>query len=127
MPRYFSIFLAALTLVLSACHISKPGLKPKLRVVQVQKGIASIYLDHRTASGEPYRSYAMVSAHRTWPIGTLVRVTHVHTGQNAIVRINDRGPYIRGRVIDLTPAAASCIGLQRHHGICPVRLERLQH
>lgn len=126
MSRFPLLSLIALIVVLSACHSAKPVQTPASSVIQVQEGIASIYKDHRTASGEPYRSRALVAAHRTWPMGTMVRVTHVHTGQSAIVRINDRGPYIRGRVIDLTPAAASAIGLTPKHGICRVRLERLK-
>jgi rare lipoprotein A len=126
MSRFPLLSLIALIVVLSACHSAKPVQTSASSVIQVQEGIASIYKDHRTASGEPYRSRAMVAAHRTWPMGTMVRVTHVHTGQSAIVRINDRGPYIRGRVIDLTPAAASAIGLTPKHGICRVRLERLK-
>ena len=125
MPRY--LFLIALLALVTSCRHSGPVTScPHLKVLQVQDGIASIYRDHRTASGEPYRSSAMVAAHRTWPLGTRVRVTHLHTGKSAIVRINDRGPYIRGRVIDLTPAAASAIGLTPRHGLCRVRLERLQ-
>jgi len=52
----------------------------------------------------------MTAAHRSLPFGTLVRVTNQHTGRSVIVRINDRGPFIRGRVIDLMPAAARAIG-----------------
>lgn len=95
-------------------------------VVQTQTGIASLYTDRRTASGERFQSSAMAAAHRTWPMGTKVRVTHLGTGRSAIVRINDRGPYIRGRIIDLTPAAAGAIGLTRRQGIARVRLERLK-
>jgi rare lipoprotein A len=127
MSRIYSLVLLLLVMALSACSSRQSARVPsKPRVVQVQDGLASVYRDHRTASGEPYRSRAMVAAHRTWPMGTMVRVTHRHTGQSAMVRINDRGPYIRGRVIDLTPAAASAIGLTPRHGICKVRLERLQ-
>jgi rare lipoprotein A len=127
MSRFIRLLCLGLVLLLSACQTAKPKVaEPIPKVIQVQDGIASIYKDHRTASGEPYRSRAMVAAHRTWPMGTLVRVTHLHTGQKVVVRINDRGPYIRGRVIDLTPAAAAAIGLTPRHGICRVRLERLQ-
>ena len=126
MSRYLLLLLCVLGAFLSACSTPKPTPPaPRARVLQVQDGIASIYRDHRTASGEKYRASAMVAAHRTWPMGSMVRVTHRHTGQSTIVRINDRGPYIRGRVIDLTPAAAAAIGLTPKHGICQVRLERL--
>jgi rare lipoprotein A len=62
----------------------------------------------------------MTAAHRTLPFGTLVRVTNEHTGRSVVVRINDRGPFIRGRVIDLMPAAARAIGCD---GLARVTLE----
>ena len=83
-----------------------------------QSGIASIYgngdgyAGKRTASGERLNVHAMTAAHRTLPFGTKVRVTNTKTGRTAIVRINDRGPFVRGRVIDLSPAAASAIGIK---------------
>lgn len=95
-------------------------------VIQTEVGVASIYRDHRTASGERFKSSALTAAHKKWPMGTRVRVTHLVSGRTVIVRINDRGPYIKGRVIDLTPAAASMIGLSRQQGVARVRLERLR-
>jgi rare lipoprotein A len=62
----------------------------------------------------------MTAAHRTLPFGTLVRVTNQNTGRSVIVRINDRGPFIRGRVIDVTPAAARALGFS---GLAPVNVE----
>ncbi len=56
---------------------------------------------------------ALTAAHRTLPFGTMVRVTNDRTGRSVVVRINDRGPFVRGRVIDLTPAGAQCAGLFR--------------
>ena len=75
-----------------------------------------------TANGERYNQYALTAAHRSLPFGTRVRVTNVNNGRSVIVRINDRGPFIRGRVIDLSTAAASNIGMI-HHGVVPVRLQ----
>jgi rare lipoprotein A len=75
-----------------------------------QTGIASVYSGGRTANGERASPRGMTAAHRSLPFGTLVRVTNQHTGRSVIVRINDRGPFIRGRVIDLMPAAARAIG-----------------
>jgi rare lipoprotein A len=76
-----------------------------------QSGIASVYSDGtRTASGEHMSPSAMTAAHRTLPFGTMVRVTDNHSGRSVVVRINDRGPFVRGRVIDLTPAAARALG-----------------
>ncbi len=95
-------------------------------VLATQTGIASFYSGSRTASGERLNPRALTAAHRTWPFGSQVRVTHLATGRQVVVRINDRGPFTRGRVIDLTPAAAEVIGLARRHGIARVRIERLR-
>jgi rare lipoprotein A len=61
----------------------------------------------------------MTAAHRSLPFGTMVRVTHRRSGRSVVVRINDRGPFVRGRVIDLTPAAARELGFS---GLAPVTL-----
>lgn len=79
----------------------------------------------RTANGERFNQNAMTAAHRTLPFGTLVRVTNVENGQSAIVRINDRGPFIRGRIIDLSVGAARAIDMYSD-GVASVRLEVLQ-
>src|SRR5262249_59762780 len=86
-------------------------------------GIASVYDQSSgaaTARGEPLREDAMTAAHRTLPFGTMVRVTNRRNGQVAVVRINDRGPFVRGRVIDLSPAAGHALGLS---GLIEVSLE----
>ena len=75
-----------------------------------QTGIASVYSGEQTANGEYAHASALTAAHRTLPFGTMVMVTNTQTDRSVIVRINDRGPYIRGRVIDLTPAGARAIG-----------------
>jgi len=86
-----------------------------------QSGIAAIYSYHsRTASGETSRPSALTAAHRTLPFGTMVRVTNKRNGRTVVVRINDRGPFTRGRVIDLTPAAATHLGFS---GLTPVSLD----
>jgi len=76
-----------------------------------QSGVASVYSGGRTANGERMVSSAMTAAHRSLPFGTMVRVTNSHTGRSVVVRINDRGPFVHGRVIDLSPAAAHAIGM----------------
>jgi rare lipoprotein A len=73
-------------------------------------GIASVYSDERTANGEYADAAALTAAHRTLPFGTKVKVTNVETGRFVVVRINDRGPFVKGRIIDLTPAGAKAIG-----------------
>jgi rare lipoprotein A len=74
-------------------------------------GIASVYTDKDTASGEPMDPAAMTAAHRTLPFGTEVTVVNRDKGRSAVVRINDRGPYVQGRVIDLSPTAAQALGV----------------
>jgi rare lipoprotein A len=77
-----------------------------------QSGIASVYAydGGRTASGERASPGALTAAHRTLPFGTMVRVTNRSSGRSVVVRINDRGPFVSGRIIDLTPAAARALG-----------------
>jgi rare lipoprotein A len=75
-----------------------------------QSGVASVYSGGRTANGERALPSGLTAAHRTLPFGTRVRVTNRHSGRSVIVRINDRGPFVRGRVIDVTPAAAHALG-----------------
>lgn len=90
-----------------------------------QTGIASWYMMGQvTANGERYEPLKLTAAHRTLPFGTKVRVTNLKNGQSVVVRINDRGPFIRGRIIDLSLGAADVIGLT-DIGLTKVRVERL--
>jgi len=77
------------------------------------------YSGARTASGEHVQSGALTAAHKTLPFGTMVRVTNRRNNRSVVVRINDRGPFVRGRVIDLTPAGARALGMS---GLAPVSL-----
>jgi len=88
-------------------------------LADTQTGIASVYSGEQTANGEYAHASALTAAHRTLPFGTMVEVTNTQTGRSVVVRINDRGPFVRGRVIDLTPAGARAIGSS---GLAPVRL-----
>jgi rare lipoprotein A len=92
-------------------------------VAMAQSGIASVYGydGQKTANGERASSHGMTAAHRTLPFGTHVRVTNTRNGRRVVVRINDRGPFVRGRVIDLTPAAAKALGFS---GLAPVNVAR---
>ena len=75
-------------------------------------GIASTYVDIEVACpGERYAAGAMAAAHRTLPCGSRVEVTNRKNGRKVVVRVNDRGPHVAGRIIDLTPGAALVIGL----------------
>jgi rare lipoprotein A len=96
------------------------GLIGASSIAQAQSGIASVYSGGRSASGERASASGMTAAHRTLPFGTLVRVTYRRSGRSVVVRINDRGPFVRGRVIDVTPAAARALGFS---GLAPVTLD----
>ncbi|SUT87788.1 rare lipoprotein A [Actinobacillus ureae] len=90
-----------------------------------QSGIASYYADkfngRRTANGEKFSNSAMTAAHKTLPFGTLVEVTNMRNGRSVVVRVNDRGPYVHARVVDLSKAAARQLGMH-HSGIARVKL-----
>jgi peptidoglycan lytic transglycosylase len=92
---------------------------------EAQSGLASHYgyTGNRTASGERANPAGMTAAHRSLPFGTRVKVTNRRNGRSVVVRINDRGPFVRGRVIDLTNGAARAIGFT---GIAPVTLAVLR-
>jgi len=97
-----------------------------LAAFEVQEGLASWYggkfQGRRTASGELFDTLQFTAAHRTLPFGTLVLVTNLRNGRSVTVRINDRGPFVQGRIIDLSMAAATAIGLTGE-GVTPVRIE----
>jgi rare lipoprotein A len=111
---------------------AKPAAKPMEEVEQgwSERGIASWYGEpyhgRRTASGEVYDMHAMTAAHKTLPFGSMVRVERRDTGGHVKVRINDRGPFIEGRIIDLSFAAAKKIGLDVD-GVAPVRIKVVGH
>jgi rare lipoprotein A len=97
------------------------------KVKSVQKGKASWYGIRcnggtHTASGETLRNNAATAAHKTLPMGTKVRVTNLNNGKSEIVKITDRGPYIKGRVIDVTEGVAKRIGFFKN-GITKVKVE----
>ena len=86
-------------------------------------GVASFYsYDPHTASGEKFNAQELTAAHRTLPFGTRLRVTDVATGRSVTVRVNDRGPYVRGRVVDVSRSAAQSLGITGK-GVAKVKLE----
>jgi rare lipoprotein A len=95
----------------------------------IEEGLASFYADRfegrPTASGEPYSGQAFTCAHRTQPFGAWLRVTDVETGRSVEVRVNDRGPHVAGRVVDLSRAAARAIGLEQR-GLARVQVVRIR-
>lgn len=89
-------------------------------------GVASYYsYPGRTANGERYNPKELTAAHRTLPFGTKLQVTNMNTGHSVVVRVNDRGPFIRGRVVDVSYAAARELDLL-HAGTAKVKVEVLQ-
>lgn len=104
-----------------------PPLEQERVVRHLGSGTASYYgrkfHGRQTANGERFDMGAMTAAHRTLPFGSLVRVTNPRTGESVVVRINDRGPFARGREIDLSRAAAQQVGLiQSGHGTVELEL-----
>jgi len=111
--------------------VSIPKLPSEINVGPVKvslRGVASYYgydgSGNRTASGQRFNPERLTAAHRHLPFGTKVRVTNTRNGRSVVVRINDRGPFIRGRVIDLSVAAARILGMMGS-GVAPVRIEVL--
>ncbi|MDT8406049.1 MAG: septal ring lytic transglycosylase RlpA family protein [Methylococcales bacterium] len=92
----------------------------------VQTGIASYYgkrfAGRKTASGEPFNPAALTAAHKTWPLNSRVRVTRLSTRRSIEVVVNDRGPFVKGRIIDLSTAAARALGIK---GLGKVKVEYL--
>jgi rare lipoprotein A len=78
----------------------------------------------RTANGEVFDTHELTMAHRSLPMGTSVRVTNLDNGRSVVLRVNDRGPYVRGRVADLSHAAAERLGFV-DEGVVPARIELL--
>ena len=100
----------------------RPTRKVMSRAKAASSGIASFYgRPQKVSSGGTFDPRAMTAAHRSLPFGTRVRVTHARNGRSVDVKINDRGPFIAGRIIDLSKAAAELIGMTAN-GIARVRI-----
>jgi rare lipoprotein A len=128
--RLLVVLLAAVAVLAAACGGStKPQKKKRVALASgIQRGKASWYGGKfhggPTASGETYNKRSMTAAHRSLPFGTRVRVTNLRNGRSVIVRINNRGPYSKGRIIDLSELAAEKLGMIEA-GVVPVKVERL--
>lgn len=107
----------------------KPEIVYDAKPVAVLHGKASYYygrwIGRLTANGETYRATDVTAAHKTLPFNTMVRVTNLNNGKSVIVRINNRGPYIKGRILDLSLVAAQKIEMTKA-GVVPVRAEILR-
>jgi len=118
-----------LTLTMVALLILVPTLSSaRVKVGHTQKGVASYYHDRlqdsKTASGEIYRKGGLSAAHKSLPLGTRVRVTKLGNGKSVVLKINDRGPFAKGRIIDLSRRAARELGIIKS-GVAKVKVEVL--
>jgi rare lipoprotein A len=110
-----AIWIAVCTVISVLASLAVPavaGDKPQLATICTQAG--------KTANGEMFVPSKLTAAHRTLPFGTMVRVTNLRNGRTVIVRVNDRGPFTKGRIIDVTPAAAAEL---KFSDLTPVMLE----
>ena len=114
----------AITALVLGCALAAPAAAEESK--PIQSGAASWYgpgfHGKKTANGERFNTHDLTAAHKTLPFGTKVRVTNEQTGKSVVVRINDRGPYAHGRVIDLSKAAAEAVGIS---GVSKVTLAAL--
>lgn len=133
--RLTGIAMAVSALVVTSIDASagtsaagRSGVGQAVRAVADQITVASWYgwgfARRPTASGEPFNPMALTAAHRTLPLGTRVRVTNLRNGRSVVLRINDRGPYHKGRGIDLSREAAHRLRMV-DQGLARVRIERL--
>ncbi len=109
--------------------LGEPTLPADAKPIATETGLASWYgppyHNRRGSNGEIYNMHAMTAAHRTYPLGSIVRVTNLKTGATALVRITDRGPFIPGRVVDLSLAAAQKLDVWKP-GIAKVKVELME-
>jgi rare lipoprotein A len=109
----------------SSVHVT-PVVRPQVKTKPYQVGTASWYGEtfqgKPTASGEPYEMYDMTAAHLKLPMGSYVKVTNLRNGKSVVVRVNDRGPVVPGRIIDLSYGAAQALQF-KHRGLQRVRLD----
>jgi rare lipoprotein A len=127
MPAFGSVLFLLLLATGCATSRSAPASRTELPSGS-QVGIASYYADKyegkRTASGETYRKNGMTAAHRNYPFGTRVRITNLENDRTVVVRVNDRGPFIPGRVIDVSLAAARELDMTQN-GLARVQIDSL--
>jgi rare lipoprotein A len=111
--------LTTLMPIVSAAH-ARPGSS------QTQTGVASYYHDslhgHKTASGQRYNKNRFTAAHKTLPLGTQIQVTDTLTGRSIVVKVNDRGPFVKGRILDLSREAADELGMIKK-GVADIELK----
>ncbi|GAB4231510.1 MAG: hypothetical protein Kow0032_13780 [Methyloligellaceae bacterium] len=118
-----SMICAAL---LAALQFLPAMVDPRMALAETEVGIASWYeKGARTANGEPFDPDGLTAAHPTLPFGSVVRVENLRNGRSVVLRINDRGPFVQGRVIDVSRGGARQLGLMAS-GTAPVRITTLR-
>lgn len=126
--RYSLFFLIILGSLEDTARASELVSAQKTNETKAFYGKASYYygkwIGRKTANGEIYKRNDMTVAHKTLPFGTMVRVTNLNNNQAVVVRVNNRGPYVKGRVVDLSLAAAQEIQMTKS-GVVPVKVEIL--
>ncbi|HWI26810.1 MAG TPA: septal ring lytic transglycosylase RlpA family protein [Stellaceae bacterium] len=126
MRRFLPVMLLLALLAACAAPPPPPPAPPPERATFSETGIASWYGPHHqgrlTANGERFDQRDFTAANRNLPFDTVLRVTNLDNGRSVKVRVNDRGPYVKGRILDLSAAAATALGM-RKDGIAHVRLE----
>ena len=120
-------FIIVLTFIISACTL--PVYRPPYAAGYVERGVASWYggdfHGRPTSSGEIYNMYDLTAAHKLMPLGTIAKVTNMGNGRSVVVKINDRGPFVEGRIIDLSYSAAESLDMVRG-GTTSVEIEVLK-
>lgn len=120
------ILISLILLSLIGCSTVQPSHKNKDWLGYTESGIASYYADKhqnlKTASGERYRHTLKTAAHKTLPFGVNVQVTNLENNKSVVVKVNDRGPFVKGRIIDLSKSAFKAIS-QPNDGLLNVRIE----
>ena len=123
MKKIIIIICVATTLLLASCHRkSSPSTSTRNCI---ETGLASYYggkfIGRQTANGEIFVANKLTAAHKTLPFGTMVKVTNLTNNKSVVVRINDRGPFVKGRIIDLSEAAAKKIDMMQQ-GVVKVEI-----
>lgn len=118
--------MVGLLLLIGACSSARPAMRPgRNGAVVVASWYGPKYHGRQTANGERYDMYGLTAAHKTLPFGTVLRVTHVANRRSVVVKVNDRGPFIAGRSIDLSFGAAKRLNMV-DEGIAQVKIEQLR-
>lgn len=111
---------------LAIMAIAMLSFTPLFVFADTESGLASVYNNllhgHATACGGKYNKHALTAAHKTLPCGTQVKITNSQNGKTVLLRVNDRGPFLANRIIDISKHAAEILGM-RYAGILPVNLE----